>query len=76
MTDPRMKPVPPDWVGPLSKWRLALVAAGRSRETIATRTDHLRRAARAFAGDPRDVTAVDVVEWAGGQVWSVRPSSA
>ncbi|NHB85203.1 tyrosine-type recombinase/integrase [Tessaracoccus sp. HDW20] len=65
-----MKPVPSLWAGPLAMWRRSLVAAGRSPETIATRTDHLRRAARALGGDPRDVTAGDVVEWAGVQVWS------
>lgn len=70
MTDPRMKAVPPGWVGPLDMWRRALIAAGRSRETIATRTDHLRRASRALGDDPRAVTPAALVEWVGGQVWA------
>lgn len=46
-----------------------MVAAGRSRETIATRTDHLRRAARALGGSPWAVTPAVLVEWVGGQQW-------
>lgn len=64
--DPREKPVPVEWRAPIQDWTTALRAAGRSSETIRTRTDHLRRAARALRGSPWAVTEDQLVEWVGG----------
>lgn len=66
-----MKPksVPSPWREPIATWTVALRSAGRSPNTIATRTDHLRRAARALGGSPWTVTADQVTEWVGRQEW-------
>lgn len=66
----RDKPTPAPWRAPLDRWACALSAAGRSRPTIATRTDHLRRLARAFPCGPQSVTADGLTEWAGRQTWA------
>jgi integrase/recombinase XerC len=71
ITDPRAKPVPPNWLQPIDDWTRALPAAGWSRSTIRTRSDHLRRAARALAErDPWTVTCDDLLDWCGRQTWS------
>lgn len=51
-------------------WAEWLRAGGRSRETIYTRTDHLRRAARALGGSPWSVTSAALMAWAGRQEWA------
>lgn len=68
--DPRAKLVPASWQGPIHVWGMSMAAAGRSVATMATRTDHLRRLARAMLVGPWDVTSDDLVRWAGAQVWS------
>lgn len=68
-TDPREKPVPAEWRAAIEGWTVALRAAGRSPETIRTRTDHLRRAARALGGSPWAVTEDQLIEWVGGARW-------
>lgn len=68
-TDPRAKHVPAGWRSPLAGWTDQLHAAGRSARTIETRSDHIRRAARALAGQPADVTAARLVHWVGTQQW-------
>lgn len=70
MTDPRSKTVPAEWLTPIEGWRVAMVAASRSPQTIATRTDHLRRAARALNGNPWEVTTAQLVDWCGRQTWT------
>lgn len=45
-------------------------AVPRSPNTIATRTDHLRRLARAFPDGPWTVTGGQLVAWAAERVWS------
>lgn len=68
--DPRALPVPPIWAANIDDWTVALRAAGRSRQTIATRTDHLRRLARALDGNPWRVSAAQLEAWAGAQSWA------
>lgn len=68
-TDPREKPVPAEWRAAIEGWTVALRAAGRSPETIRTRTDHLRRAARALGGSPWAVTEDQLIEWVGVARW-------
>lgn len=70
LNDPRAKSVPVAWLGPIRQWAQWLRAADRSPATIATRTDHIRRLARAVGGDPWQLTAARLVEWVGGQAWS------
>lgn len=47
MRDPRSLSVPALWREPIAQWATWLSASGRSPNTIYTRTDHLRRTARA-----------------------------
>ena len=68
-TDPRAKQVPAAWRAPISDWCGWLRAGGRSEETIRTRSDHLRRAARALRGGPWSVTEAQLVGWVGGEDW-------
>lgn len=68
-SDPRAKQVPAAWRAPIIDWCGRLRAAGRSEETIRTRTDHLRRAARVLGGDPWTVSAEQLVAWVGGEAW-------
>lgn len=49
---------------------MALVAQGSAASTIATRTDHVRRAARALGGSPWTVSEADLGAWVGGQDWA------
>lgn len=67
---PEPLPVPPGWREPLDRWAAALVAAGLSKQTLSTRADHLRRAARALGASPAVVTAADLAAWVGDQVWA------
>lgn len=70
MTDPREKPVPAAWRAEIDQWKVRLRSAGRSAETIRTRTDHLRRAARALDGSPWLVSGDQLLGWVGSQEWS------
>lgn len=70
MSDPRELPVPVEWRVPVAAWLMALAAAGRSPQTLATRGDQLRRLARAMGGGPWSVTGEQLLEWAAGQVWA------
>lgn len=69
MTDPREKPVPAEWRAGIEQWVCVLRAGGRSAETIRTRTDHLRRAARALPVGPWAVTAEQLLIWVGSTEW-------
>lgn len=69
-TGPAPLPIPSTWAEPLLGWTYALRAAGRSENTITTRTDHLRRLARAFPPGPWELTGSRLVVWAGQQAWS------
>lgn len=61
---------PNGWAGPLSAWTVHLVAADRTPQTIETRTEHLRRLARAFPTGPDHFTANDWEAWSGGHRWA------
>ena len=47
-----------------------LRAAGRTRQTIETRTGHVRMLARAMDGAPAEVTGVQLVRWASDHDWA------
>ncbi|MDR1393611.1 MAG: tyrosine-type recombinase/integrase [Bifidobacteriaceae bacterium] len=65
-------PIPADWQLALDRWTLALRAAGRTQQTIHSRTDQLRRLARFLApGGPYAVTTVDLISWMGAQTWAL-----
>lgn len=68
--DPRSKPVPASWREPISSWSRWMTAAGRRTETIRTRTDHLRRLARALDGCPWEATTEALIEWSAAQRWA------
>lgn len=68
--DPRSKPVPRGWHKPIEDWAAAMAAAGLSSETIATRTDHMRRIARAMHTPPGNVTPDQLIKWAAAQKWA------
>jgi integrase len=67
--DPRSKSVPTLWLDPLRSWETWLISAGRGPNTIRTRTDHLRRAARALQGSPWTTTSEQLLDWVGRQTW-------
>lgn len=63
--------VPPAWAAAIEEWERALRAAGRSAQTIETRTEHLRRCARqAGATSPGTLSAARLVRWAGSRTWA------
>lgn len=69
--DPREKPYPPAWRGPLESWLSYLTAGGATPQSIQTRRDHGRRFARALGGAPDAVTDEALVAWMAAQRWSV-----
>ncbi len=68
----RQKPTPADWKSEIDAWAVAMRAAGFTGPSITTRTDHLRRCARALGQDrgPWEVTSEDLVAWTGEQNWA------
>lgn len=70
-TDPRAKHVPELWAQPITDWSDWLVAGGQSPGTIATRTHHLRRAARSLQQSPWTISEQRLVEWVAQQDWSL-----
>ena len=63
--------VPPAWAEAIEEWERALRAAGRSAQTIETRTEHLRRCARqAGATAPGTLSSARLVRWAGSRTWA------
>lgn len=70
--DPRAKHVPADWQPLLAQWRRWMHSAGRSRETVVTYTDLLRRLARQTgASDPWALDTTDLVDWMARQRWGL-----
>ncbi|WP_019969328.1 tyrosine-type recombinase/integrase [Mycobacterium sp. 141] len=57
------KPVPTAWQGPIGAYLAQQRAAGRPRQTIATRKYHLARFARAMRCAPAEVSGDRVVAW-------------
>lgn len=62
--------MPVSWQKPIHSWIAHLAAAGLSRQTLATRRDHVQRIARALRGDPWAVDADELIEWAAEQTWA------
>lgn len=59
------------WTAAIDDWEIALRAAGRSAQTIETRTEHLRRCARQTgATSPGTLSAARLIRWAGSQTWA------
>jgi integrase len=64
-------PIPAAWEQPLHDFLNYQTAAGLSAATVATRWQQLRQLARELRTDnPWDVTANDIVTWAGSHNWS------
>lgn len=70
LSDPRARVVPAGWVDEIGAWDLSMAAAGLSAATRTTRTDHMRRAARALGPDPWAVSGPELLAWAGSQSWA------
>lgn len=68
--DPRSKPVPTQWRAPLARWLQSLAAAGQTPQTIGSRRQQLRAAARALPADPWSVTADDLADYAAARAWA------
>lgn len=63
--------ITPAWQDALTGWRAALVAAGRTPQTIETRLEHMRRMARQTgAPSPALLSRSRLIEWAGTQSWA------
>ena len=63
--------VPTGWERPIEDWTAAMVAGGAPKTTRTTRLSHIRRLARGMGEDstPWDVTADELIGWAGRQQW-------
>lgn len=61
---------PAAWAGEIEAWAASLRAAGAREQTVGLRTYHLRRLGRDLGGSPWDVTAEQLVTWAGEQTWA------
>ena len=71
MTSSPAPPPPAAWLNAIDTWRTTLQAARLSPQTIALRTYHLRRLARAgVAHSPWDITTSDLLQWTGSHEWS------
>lgn len=69
-SDPRALTTPEAWDTEVSAWAAMMLAGGQSAGTVRTRTDHVRRLARAMGGSPWDVEGQELVSWAGRQTWA------
>ena len=64
-------PITAAWATAIDEWEHTLRAAGRSAQTIETRTEHLRRCARqAGATAPGTLSSARLVRWAGSRTWA------
>lgn len=61
---------PTGWADSLCRWELHLKAANRTDQTIETRTEHLRRLARAHPAGPDAFTTTAWEAWSGSHQWS------
>lgn len=66
------KATPESWLTEIEAWAVAMRGAGFTGPTITTRTDHLRRCARAVGWHqgPWEVTSEDLLGWVGQQTWA------
>ncbi|WP_461025056.1 tyrosine-type recombinase/integrase [Trueperella pyogenes] len=62
-------PIPVEWEEPIDRWILRLRAAGRSEETIRTRLQHIRTAARGLGDSPFQITEDQLLEWVVSKPW-------
>lgn len=63
-------PLAPAWAAAIESWTIGLRAAGRSPNTIETRSEHIRRFSRHInVPAPGMVTRRRLIEWTGGQEW-------
>lgn len=58
------------WCRPIDEWLTGLAAGGATKQSLATRRDHVQRIARALGGDPWFTAGDDLIEWAARQVWA------
>lgn len=66
-----MEEISAPWADAIEQWRLALRAAGRTAQTIETRTEHVRRFARQTGTPgPGLVSRAAILEWAGTHEWA------
>lgn len=70
LMDPRSKPIPAGWTGPVDRWCATMRAAGLRADTVALRRAHVAQVARALGGTPVDVDADQLVAWLGSRAWS------
>lgn len=63
--------LPVSWSTAIERWTIVLVAAGRSKQTIETRTEHIRRLARRTGtGAPSLLSRGRLERWVGSQDWA------
>lgn len=59
------------WAGEVEAWCASLVAAGRSRETVALRRYQIGRlGVELGVSSPWEVTTADFIAWSAGREWS------
>lgn len=67
----KQRTITPAWQHALAEWRAALVAAGRTPQTIETRLEHMRRMSRQTgAPSPALLSRSRLIEWAGAHAWA------
>ena len=70
---PSLTLIPHPWEKPIETFELALRAQGIRETSISTRVRHIRRLARDLNGiAPADVTADDLITWAGKKLLTKR----
>lgn len=63
--------IPTRWDTDIQDWALSALAAGHSANTVTSRCQHLRHAAKGLGTvSPWDVNAGDLIAWCGGQDWA------
>lgn len=68
---PSLTPIPHPWETPIEHLELALRAQGTRESSISTRIRHIRRLARDLAPiTPTELTADELIAWAGQQTWA------
>lgn len=67
----KLEKIPTLWDADIAAWALSATAAGHSKNTVASRAQHLRHVAKGLGTpSPWDVTAAALVGWCGGQEWA------
>ncbi|MDO5494585.1 MAG: phage integrase N-terminal SAM-like domain-containing protein [bacterium] len=68
--DLRAQPVPDCWRNSIDRFAAYLHTAGKAETTIETRSDLIRRLARAHPDGPDSITEDDLIVWTGSRNWS------